>query len=103
MPDDSPYLDDPRTCQPEKATLDEVLLDLDEAERGQCRFLAKRLERTFRASERFDLNMIPTLWSVAHDQAICDVAEARARAKLNGCGDWDSGTWGERKDGAVKA
>jgi len=94
------YADDPRTCQPEKTSLAGTLLDLDETERTRATSIARKLERAFRRSQRFDENLLPTLWNIAHDQAIADVADARAKALLNGDGTWHEGTWGGRRGGS---
>lgn len=86
MQDNSPHLSDPRTCQPEKTTLEETLLDLDECERIKAKEIARRFARAYRKSKHFDESYLPTLWSSAHDCAIAEVAEMRKGCRQDAAG-----------------
>lgn len=88
---------DPRLNGEDKASLAMVLSDLDETERHRCVILARRYVRFFRTSANFDPDMLPTLWSSAHDRAIVETAAARASAPAAGKAEWDDRTWRDPK------
>lgn len=78
------YDPDPRIPALECATLSETLADLDETER----YLAVRITHSMRARAAKTLatqpELEPTIWAIAHDRAIVEVAAARAAAERNG-------------------
>jgi hypothetical protein len=86
-------IEDPRLYAPERATLLEVLADLDEIERVRCLVVLRGMELQYRRCASFDLTMLPQMWSIAHDRAIEQVATARAAGLLNGKAEWDERTW----------
>lgn len=94
------YDPDPRVGSLEsKDRINDVLLDLDELERARCIMLVKRLETLYRSTSNYDPAGLPTLWMVAHDQAIVEVTHARALNTLNGSMQWSNVAWGGgRKD-----
>lgn len=95
--------EDPRLNLQPKATLREVIMDLDEAERHRCLNLERRMERLFRKSKMFDEAMLPSLWVAAHDRAIMEVAAARAVQEVGKDGDWGESTWRKHQGGDSSA
>lgn len=77
---------DKRICStPEYRTTEAATLDLDEQERIRYLYIEREMILKFQASERWDPETVPTLRSVAHDEAIRQVAAVRiqgAHAKV---------------------
>ena len=78
------YDPDPRICAPERTTLSEALADLDEQERWAAIKAVHRMEARCADLLREDPAIRPTLWSIAHDRAVADVAAARAASGRKG-------------------